>query len=57
MSNIRNTDGRPKQLTKDDPRFVDYYGRPWAKNWEKYFEADWDKPEAELPKEILDIFK
>jgi hypothetical protein len=23
---------------------VDYYGRPWAKNWEKYFEAGWDKP-------------
>jgi hypothetical protein len=57
LSNIQNTDGRPTQLTNADPRFVDYYGRPWAKNWEKYFEAGWEKPEGELPKEILDIFK
>ena len=57
LSNIQNTNGRPTQLTNADPRFVDYYGRPWAKNWEKYFEADWEKPEGELPKEILDIFK
>jgi hypothetical protein len=58
LSNIRNTDGRPTQLTNSDPRFVDYYGRPWAKNWEKYFEKDWEKPDTEvIPKEILDIFK
>jgi hypothetical protein len=57
LSNIYNTDGRPKQVTAADPRFVDYYGRPWAKNWEKYFEADWDKPQDQLPTEILDIFK
>jgi hypothetical protein len=58
VSNIQNTDGRPTQLTNADPRFVDYYGRPWAKNWEKYFEKDWEKPDAEeVPKEILDIFK
>ena len=31
-------------------------GRPWAKNWEKYFEADWDKPQEELPRAITDIF-
>jgi hypothetical protein len=57
LSNIQNTDGRPTQLTSADPRYVDYYGRPWAKNWEKYFEAGWDKPDNEVPKEILDIFK
>jgi hypothetical protein len=58
LSNIKNTDGRPTQLTNSDPRFVDYYGRPWAKNWEKYFEKDWEKPDTEVvPKEILDIFK
>jgi hypothetical protein len=58
LSNIQNTDGRPTQLTNSDPRFVDYYGRPWAKNWEKYFEKDWEKPDTEVvPKEILDIFK
>ena len=57
VSNIQNTNGRPSQLTNADPRFVDYYGRPWAKNWEKYFEAGWEKPEGDIPSEILDIFK
>jgi hypothetical protein len=57
LSNIYNTDGRPKQVTASDPRFVDYYGRPWAKNWEKYFEKDWDKPQEELPAAVTDIFK
>ena len=57
LSNIFNTDGKPKQTTAADPRFVDYYGRPWAKNWEKYFEAGWDKPQDELPSAVTDIFK
>ena len=57
LSNIYNTNGRPQQVTNADPRFVDYYGRPWAKNWEKYFEANWEKPEPELPSAITDIFK
>jgi hypothetical protein len=57
LSNLRNTNGRPTQLTGADPRYIDYYGRPWAQNWEKYFEAGWDKPQDALPQEILDIFK
>ena len=57
LSNIVNVDGRPKQLTNGDPRYVDYYGRPWAKNWEKYIEAGWDKPQDELPAAVTDIFK
>jgi hypothetical protein len=57
LSNIYNTDGRPKQVTAADPRFVDYYGRPWAKNWEQFFEAGWEKPEDELPPAVIDIFK
>jgi hypothetical protein len=57
MSNIQNVDGRPTQLTQDSPGFIDYYGRPWAKNWEENFEADWEKPEEELPAAITDIFK
>jgi hypothetical protein len=58
VSNIQNTNGRPGQLTDADPRFVDYYNRPWAKNWEKYFEKDWEKPDSEVvPKNILDLFK
>jgi hypothetical protein len=58
LSNIQNTNGRPTQLTQSDPRFVDYYGRPWAKDWEKYFEVGWEKPEdTVVPKDILDLFK
>jgi hypothetical protein len=58
LSNIQNVNGRPSQLGPNDPRYVDYYGRPWAKNWEKNFEAEWDKPEdSDLPPGILDIFK
>ena len=57
LSNLRNVEGRPVQLSPDSDRFVDYYGRPWAKDWEKYFEVGWEKPQDDLPKEILDIFK
>jgi hypothetical protein len=59
LSNIRNVNGRPVQLTPEDPRFVDYYGRPWAQNWEKMFEKSWDKPEDTkgLPQDVLDLFK
>ena len=57
LSNLRNTDGRPTQLTKADPRYIDYYGRPWAQNWEKYFEVGWEKPQNTLPQDILDLFK
>ena len=57
LSNLRNTNGRPTQNTAADPRFIDYYGRPWAQNWEKYFEVGWEKPEEELPEAIRDLFK
>ena len=57
LSNLRNTNGRPTQTTSADPRYIDYYGRPWSQNWEKHFEVGWDKPNASLPQEILDLFK
>ena len=58
LSNIRNVEGRPVQLTKADPRYVDYYGRPWAQNWEQYFEKGWDRPEElNAPADVLDLFK
>lgn len=59
LSNIRNVNGRPTQLTADDPGFVDYYGRPWAKDWEKYFEKGWkDKPyENNVPQSILNLLR
>jgi hypothetical protein len=58
LSNIKNVNGKPVQLPASDPNFVDYYGRPWAKNWETYLEKGWDKPEeSEAPQDVLDLFK
>jgi len=58
LSNIRNIKGRPVQLTKGDPNFIDYYGRPWAQNWEKWFEQGWEKPaDNAVPKDVIDLFK
>ena len=45
MSTIVNdADGRPTQLIPGDPGFVDYFGRPWAQNWETHFERGWTRP-------------
>ena len=58
LSNIRNVEGRPKQLTAEDPGYVDYYGRPWAKNWESWFEKGWDRPASDaVPADVLDSLK
>jgi hypothetical protein len=57
LSNLRDTNGRPTQLTAADFRYIDYYGRPWAQNWEKYFEVGWDKPVDPKMQTILDMFK
>jgi hypothetical protein len=58
LSNIRNVNGRPKQMTSSDPEYVDFYGRPWAKIWEKYFEAGWDKPaDTTIPDDVLNSLK
>jgi hypothetical protein len=48
LSNIKSVNGKPTQLTQGDPGYIDFYGRPWAQNWEK-LEVGWDKPELELP--------
>jgi len=58
LSNIRNVKGRPVQVTKGDPNFIDYYGRPWAQNWETWFEKGWEKPDDNaVPKDVIDLFK
>ena len=41
---VNGADGRPTQLTFLDDGYVDYFGRPWAQNWEKHFEQGWKKP-------------
>ena len=58
LSNIRNVDGRPKQMTNADPDYIDYYGRPWAQTWEKAFEQGWEKDAPDkAPADVLDLFK
>jgi hypothetical protein len=45
QSTIMNgPDGRPTQLTFQDDGYIDYFGRPWAQNWEKHFEQGWERP-------------
>jgi len=58
LSNLRNVNGRPTQLTAaSGERFIDYYGRPWAQNWEKYFEQGWERPQTGgIPQDVLDLF-
>lgn len=58
LSNIKDVNGKPTQLTSADPDYVDYYGRPWAKDWEKWFENGWkDTPsENSVPTNVLDLF-
>jgi hypothetical protein len=42
---VNGPDGRPTQLIPSDEGFIDYFGRPWAENWEKHFEQGWTRPE------------
>ena len=41
---VNGPDGKPTQLTFLDDGYIDYFGRPWAQNWEKHFEQGWEKP-------------
>ena len=41
---VNGPDGRPTQLTFTDDGYIDYFGRPWAQNWERHFEQGWEKP-------------
>jgi len=42
---VLGPDGRPFQLTFQDENYIDFFGRPWAQNWEKYFEQGWERPD------------
>jgi hypothetical protein len=42
---VNGPDGKPTQLIPGDPGYIDYFGRPWAQNWEDHFEKGWKKPE------------
>jgi hypothetical protein len=42
---VNGPDGRPTQMTPVDEGYIDYFGRPWAQNWESKLEQGWKKPE------------
>ena len=45
MSKIVNgPDGRPTQILPGEEGYVDFFGRPWAQAWERYFEQGWERP-------------
>jgi len=41
---LNGSDGRPTQLTPVDEGYIDYFGRPWAQNWESKLEQGWKRP-------------
>ncbi len=41
---VNGPDGRPTQLLPGDDGYIDYFGRPWAQNWEEHFERGWERP-------------
>ena len=41
---VNGPDGRPTQLLPGEDGWIDYFGRPWAINWEEHFEQGWEKP-------------
>ena len=41
LTNFRTVSGK---LTEVDPKhefYIDYLNRPWAQNWQRFFEKDW----------------
>jgi hypothetical protein len=42
---VNGPDGRPGQLLPGEEGYIDYFGRPWAEVWERYFEQGWEGPE------------
>ncbi len=44
---VLGPDGRPSQVTPFDEGYIDFLGRPWAQNWENFFEQGWERPPAE----------
>ena len=41
---VNGPDGRPTQVLPNEEGYIDFFGRPWAQTWEKFFEQGWDRP-------------
>jgi hypothetical protein len=44
LTNFRVLDGKLTEISKDSDYYIDYLNRPWAQNWEKFFEKGWERP-------------
>jgi hypothetical protein len=42
---VNGPDGKPTELIPGEPGFIDYFGRPWAQNWEEHLEKGWNIPD------------
>lgn len=42
---VNGPDGRPTQILPGEQGYIDFFGRPWAQAWERYFEQGWEKPQ------------
>jgi hypothetical protein len=44
LTNFRTLSGKLVDIPKSNDYYIDYLNRPWAQNWEKYFEKGWERP-------------
>ncbi len=46
LTNFRTLDGKLTEIDKSSEFYIDYLNRPWAQNWERFFEKGWDPSEG-----------
>ena len=44
LTNFRVLDGKLTEIPKSSDYYIDYLNRPWAQNWERFFEKGWTRP-------------
>ncbi|MBM3817633.1 MAG: hypothetical protein FJW14_01255 [Acidimicrobiia bacterium] len=42
---VNGPDGRPTQILPGEEGHIDFFGRPWAQVWERYYEQGWQEPQ------------
>jgi hypothetical protein len=44
LTNFRTLDGKLVDIPPSSDYYIDYLNRPWAQNWERFFEKGWTRP-------------
>lgn len=44
LTNFRTLDGKLTEIPPSSEFYIDYLNRPWAQNWERFFEKGWVRP-------------